>query len=138
MAKLPDRGTPPPGVNPNLNILDADDEPCYDDEVRPIASSKPAETVRQPKPVHRYKLTLQTRDLDLNYKYSEMAETEIAYLFVVDVNEGPSVKIKTVLEGTLTADTLKGSGHPATYIGEPVLFSSVGLNLLILLKNPGE
>lgn len=138
MSKLPSKGTPPTNIPKTLltNNLDLDDEIRPEgittrtvEEVAPIKS--------QPERRYKYELTLSNKDFDVTFKYAEMAETAIAFLFIVDSDTKTTIRLKNVMDVVMTTDQF-GHEHRVTYIGEPVMFDSLGASLLILLKDLQE
>lgn len=144
MANLPSKGTPPANVPKSLltNTLDADEvkpeNPTAIKELTAtVKSVKPLEFPKTPSRQYKHTLTLSHKDFDVTFKYAEVAETAIAFLFIVDADTKTTIRLKNVMDVVMTTDQF-GHEHTVTYIGEPVLFESLDASLLILLKDLGE
>jgi len=135
MSSLPDRGTPPIELQQAeqrkrelLEDLPISD-PSLEESITTVADAKPI--------VPRVNLEEATLDTDLfsiNFKFSDVQESELCYVFVLQDSSNFNVKLKA----EATEMKLSYRNHEeinVLHVGAPMTFKDLGCTLLLLLKN---
>lgn len=135
--KKVDKGTPPPAAAEMIRrdqILKNGDDPDEltdegNGENTVMEKTAPAQE-RRP----RKKATMENDVMSFDFRYEELAETDIAFLFILPGDENIPVRPKVNYQYALASED--SARQFVYYLGPPTYFTTKDLNLFILLKDP--